>query len=366
MPMTAVLIDDEQPALDELQALLRAHAADLQVVGCYRYPEDLLAQTARLRPDVAFVDVAMPGMDGLTLARQLQQQLPKIAIVFVTAHAGYAVKAFDCAAEDYLLKPLQPRRLATTVERLRARVDQSPRQSHIRITTFGGLQVQTPNGPLTWHSSKTRELFAWLLHHHGTPINREQLLDALHPDAAFSRAESRFYNDSYHIRKSLESADVGECIRLTKLGLELSADVFWDKAHFGHLVSLAARQQDPLPSLEQAIDLYQGDYLADAQWLWADPFRERLRLQYQAALLSAATEHQRRGQSQQAEILLLTAREQDPFNEQAVIHLVELYLQDNRRPHALSLYHGYAQLLADELQAEPGSKLRALITAANR
>jgi two-component system, LytTR family, response regulator len=111
----ALLVDDERLARAGLRRLLKAHD-DITVVGEAANAKDAAAQIERLRPDVVFLDVEMPGRSGLELLEDLED-LP--AVIFTTAHQGYAVRAFEVSAVDYLLKPIVAERLAAALERLR-------------------------------------------------------------------------------------------------------------------------------------------------------------------------------------------------------------------------------------------------------
>jgi len=122
--MIRVLVaDDEEPARSELRFLLSAYD-DLRVVAEAASAADALAYDGPL--DALFVDVEMPGVSGLELARLTVARTPPPAVVFVTAHATYAAEAFAVEAFDYLLKPVDPERLARVVARLRERVSLPP------------------------------------------------------------------------------------------------------------------------------------------------------------------------------------------------------------------------------------------------
>lgn len=113
--LRVMLVDDEPPARRGLWRLLRAHA-DIEVVAEAGSVSEAQAQASALHPDAIFLDVELTDGRGFDLVAQLP---PVPAIVFVTAHDLYAVKAFDVAAVDFLLKPVDPERLALTIERLR-------------------------------------------------------------------------------------------------------------------------------------------------------------------------------------------------------------------------------------------------------
>jgi len=116
--MKALLIDDERLARNELRRLLAAHP-DIEIAGEATDVDDALAQAGRLKPDLLLLDVQMPGADGFSLLERLDGPLP--AVIFTTAYDEFAVKAFEFNALDYLLKPVDPNRLAAALEKLRAR-----------------------------------------------------------------------------------------------------------------------------------------------------------------------------------------------------------------------------------------------------
>jgi two-component system LytT family response regulator len=117
--MRVLIADDESPARDKLQRWL-SEQADIEVVA--RAEDGLQAAQAieQLRPDVAYLDIQMPGLNGLEVAAQLEQDTAPL-IVFVTAFDEHAVKAFDLNAVDYLLKPYDKDRLLRSLVRVRDR-----------------------------------------------------------------------------------------------------------------------------------------------------------------------------------------------------------------------------------------------------
>ena len=127
--MRCLLIDDEAPALLELRQLLSVHP-DVEIVGEATNVTDALALASRHRPDLVFLDIRLRGESGFDFIAALPDDHPH-RIVFVTAYAQHAVRAFECNALDYLLKPVLAGRLAATLRRaepfrpLPARADDS-------------------------------------------------------------------------------------------------------------------------------------------------------------------------------------------------------------------------------------------------
>ena len=118
--LTAVVADDEQLARDELCFLL-GQLEGVEVVGQAANGEEALDEIARRAPDVAFLDVQMPGLTGFEVARRLMETGTGPSVIFVTAYDQRAIEAFEVNAVDYVLKPVDPARLETALARARQR-----------------------------------------------------------------------------------------------------------------------------------------------------------------------------------------------------------------------------------------------------
>jgi len=136
----ALLVDDEAPARSELRYLLGKHA-EVNVVGEAASAAEALALAKAVHYDVVFLDVQMPGLTGLEAAPLVREQPRPPAVVFVTAHPEYAVDAFAVEAFDYLLKPVDPERLARVVERLRDRPAEGEPVHKIPVVAGGRTEL---------------------------------------------------------------------------------------------------------------------------------------------------------------------------------------------------------------------------------
>jgi two-component system LytT family response regulator len=145
--MRAVIADDEARARQFLERLL-AEMEGVEVVGAAKGGSEALAMVARLKPDVVFLDIQMPDLSGLEVARHLRgEDAP--AVVFVTAYDRHAIEAFELAALDYVLKPLKRERLAEAVRRAAHEVSERRRISGRQETALRDLiQRQTADGRL--------------------------------------------------------------------------------------------------------------------------------------------------------------------------------------------------------------------------
>ena len=150
MSIRALIVDDEAPARGELRYLLAAHP-EVEVVGEAATPGEALALAESVRYDVVFLDVELPGMTGIEVARLVLDRRERPAVVFVTAHERYAVDAFAVEAFDYLVKPVEPERLARVVERLaRQRRAGAPPVEKIAVVSAGGAKTLLDYDAVYW------------------------------------------------------------------------------------------------------------------------------------------------------------------------------------------------------------------------
>jgi two-component system response regulator AlgR len=122
-PLRVLIADDEPLATERLQLLL-ARSTGAQLVGTASDGESAINLTQALHPDLLLLDIAMPGLDGIGVARALAAQSPSPAVVFVTAFDQFAVAAFEVEAVDYLMKPVDPSRLQRALDRAKTYLEQ--------------------------------------------------------------------------------------------------------------------------------------------------------------------------------------------------------------------------------------------------
>lgn len=125
--LRTLVVDDEPLAVERLQVICD-RLDDLELVGTASDGRQALEQIDALAPDLVLLDMTMPEVDGLSVARRLAKQDNSPAVVFVTAHDNYAVEAFDLDAVDYVLKPVKPDRLERAIKRALARRNDAGRE----------------------------------------------------------------------------------------------------------------------------------------------------------------------------------------------------------------------------------------------
>ncbi|WP_329408231.1 LytTR family DNA-binding domain-containing protein [Nocardia vinacea] len=139
--LRALAVDDVPPALDDICRLLR-EAPDVGEVAGAGDPLTALKMIHHDRFDVVFLDISMPGMDGLELANLLARLSEPPMIVFVTAHDSYAVTAYGIGAVDYLLKPVRPERLSAALAKVRKMLPAAPEPAPAQVDALAALPVE--------------------------------------------------------------------------------------------------------------------------------------------------------------------------------------------------------------------------------
>lgn len=149
-----VIAEDEALLREALLASLRVAWPDLEIVAECEDGGSALEAIAEHQPEVAFLDIRMPGLTGIEVAMAAIEASPRTQVVFVTAYDQYAIDAFDAGAVDYLLKPIAADRLAQTVQRLRARSDgrelDDGRLAPLLRELTTALPRRTAAEPLVW------------------------------------------------------------------------------------------------------------------------------------------------------------------------------------------------------------------------
>jgi len=120
--LTAIIADDEDNLRDYLRNLLADKWPDLEIIAEASNGDEAISIINKYKPDIAFLDIKMPGVSGLNVAQNIHENYKNIKIVFITAYTDFAIKAFEFEAVDYLLKPIDKNKLQKTVERLQSQI----------------------------------------------------------------------------------------------------------------------------------------------------------------------------------------------------------------------------------------------------
>ncbi|MGO4546763.1 response regulator [Paenibacillus sp. 2TAB23] len=370
--MKVILVDDE-PVMHLIMRKMLAKYAELQLTGTFA---DTHAAAAFLsdNPDteLAFVDISMPGGSGLAFAAKLEETGCKAQIVFVTSHKDYAVEAFDLSVLDYLVKPVTQERLERTVHRaLESRKNTQSQDrsgaanqavSRVSIATLGDFFVRNETGRVKWISSKSAELFAYLLLSRGKWISRSRLIMDIFAGMASANAEKYLNTTVYQLRKSLEPIGLREAIRSENDGyaLELN-DAVIDYVEFERLFEkLGSIRADNVEEALAVERLYTGDLFGSKAYVWAIYETDRLAERYARFVRQLAETLLAVANTTAASKLLLKQYARNPMDEPVVALLMRKHAQIGDKKALTAQYTDYVKLLKRELGIRPSKDLLLL------
>jgi two-component system response regulator LytT len=239
--ISAVLVDDEKLAREELSYLLKDFG-DIEIVGSGENGFDALRLIENLEPDIVFLDVQMPGLDGLGVIRKLRDRdVPQPYFILATAYDQYAVEAFRLEALDYLLKPVEKDRLSGTLERAR-RFLAAPQT--LAAAAAPGGQAATPTQGDEAHEPAVRNKLVLRNNNRNLIIDARDLIYATIDDgiitAVATSAEGLL---NYKTLEELQS--------------NLDAESFW-RAHRSYLVNIH-RIREVVPWFNSSFQLRMDD-----------------------------------------------------------------------------------------------------------
>jgi len=262
-------VDDEMHVLERFERIV-LEVKELELCGLFETGEQLLSYLKDHPLDAVFLDIEMPGVNGLQLSERILDINETIDIVFVTAYNQYAVEAFELQAMDYIMKPLTAERLGKTVQRLLKTKRTVERPGKPIIQCFGDFEVFLNGEVLAWKNSKAKELLAFLIHKKGVPVNWEKIADAVWPDYDSEKAQTNFHANTYLLRKRLAEAGISQILESRRGNYRVVTEqVFCELYQLEELIKgYQSKRTEDLRLLEQ---LKHRGYMEASGYAWAHP-----------------------------------------------------------------------------------------------
>ena len=184
--MKIVAVDDEKIALQGLLSSIQKAAPSANICG-YRYASDAIAHMEKEPFDIAFLDIEMKGIDGITTAKKMKEINPDINIIFSTGFGSYRDAAFDLHASGYLIKPITAEGVKRELDNLRRPIKQ---QKKLQAITFGNFQILYGEKHVKFKYQKTKEMLAYLIDRRGSMCSGSELMSVLFEDDT----HQKYYN----------------------------------------------------------------------------------------------------------------------------------------------------------------------------
>jgi len=248
--MKLIIVDDELHARSRLKRILgELSLGDVEVFDRSIYAIEYAKNN---KVDVALLDIAMPEMNGIELAKELKKINPFVNIIFCTGYSEYMQDAIDLHASGYLLKPAETELVKKALDNLLHPVEQA--KPHFFARTFGTFDFLVDGEPLHFKRSKAKEMLAYLISIRGASANRKDITAALFGDKYDDQTQnylSKIYKD---LMETLESVGGEKIVRKGFNTYSVNVDLFscdlydYDKG-------------DPT-----AINSYHGEFMAQYEW----------------------------------------------------------------------------------------------------
>lgn len=262
--MTIIAVDDEPHALRSMKRVIDKELTDCKA-AYFDTAEDALEYAQNNQIDIAFLDVQIGAMDGLTLAKHLKDIYHKTNIIFVTGYSEYALDAHKLHSAGYLLKPITAQSLQVAMDNLRHPVAQVS-DKRIRVKTFGNFEVFADGKPLSFNRLKSKELFAYLISREGAMCSNNEIIAAIWENKEYSEnTQSQFRHLVADLTHTLESAGAGDLLIKRRGHLAVAPDgIYCD------YFEVIRGNVDVLSS-------YKGEFMAQYSWAeFGNAYLERL------------------------------------------------------------------------------------------
>lgn len=252
--MVIIAVDDEHLALEALEEAIHQAVPDASL-HCFSTAKGAHAFSMENHIDIAFLDIRMPEIDGLSLAMQMKEQHPTINIVFITGYSQYATDAFRMHASGYVPKPVNAEAVRREMDALRYPPKVPAQSQGVYVQCFGSFAVYVQGELLHFSKTKPKELLAYLVHKNGAGITAAEIASILWEDKAYDRST----------RSQVQTVISQLMAILREAGIEDIVTKRWNSIAINK-AGVACDYYAFLDGDPRAINAYMGEYLTNYSW----------------------------------------------------------------------------------------------------
>ena len=245
--MIAIAVDDEPLMLGALTKAIKA-SPDITSVANFTSCEEALDFVKSSHADIAFLDINMRGMGGLSLAEKIIGYCPECKIVFCTGYEEYAIPAFKLHASGYLMKPISAGDVQAEIDNIKG-IRQ--REKPLTVRCFGNFEVYAKGEKLTFKRSKTKELFAFLVDRNGAGVTVAEIGVALWENDDNQKSQNYIHQLFRDLRQSLEAVGVEE---------------IFERNHYFYSINPEKLDCDYYAYLKTGKPEFRGEYMSQYSW----------------------------------------------------------------------------------------------------
>lgn len=350
--MKAIIVDNEKCILDLMKIVIGKNKS-LKIIGEYTDPIKALNGVKKLLPDVVFLDIEMPYMNGIELAKNIEAISHDIQIVFITAHENYALDAFKVHAVNYILKPITEEDLNKTVKRLLKNkpLDKSNEVNKIRCLGCFKVYGKSGNEIIKWSTSKVQEMFAYFIYKNGEWVDKWQLCDILWESSSPKKAEHNLHSAIYRLRTVFKSEGIENIVKYQSGKYKIDFSEFecdlWVFQKF--IDNNLLINSENIDEYKRIIDLYKGALFGNEDYQWSIDLNEKISRYYTFGLKNIAKYYIENEIYNKSHEYLLRAIDTNPFDEEAHDLIMNVYFYQGDRISLISHYKKLVKLFEEEL-----------------
>lgn len=256
--MKTILVDDEINAM-EFFRLECAGIQDIEIVACFDQPLAALDYARENPVDLAVLDIAMPGMDGITLGKELKALWPNVVLIYISAYDEYAIEAYRLRAPVYLEKPYNQEDVAYALETAKQIAKDAGGKTgsgkNVFIRTFGYFDVFANDALLHFHNKKSKELLAYLVDRNGAAVTNDQAIAILWEDAPNDlKHQSKLRRVMKDLRDTLSAAGIEEIL------------LSWPNSRAVDTKAFKCDYYWLLKGNQEALRMFGGAYMSEYSW----------------------------------------------------------------------------------------------------
>jgi len=356
--LRVIIVDDEKHSIDLLCYFLKKH--EVEIAAAYTNPLLALNNIEIDKPDILFVDIEMPELNGLKLAQSIKSRLPDVIIVFITAFSEYAIESFQVHPMDYLLKPVTDRQITKMMDSIKRQYmlltlerEKCSSNQIFQMKCFGKFEV-TCSGKeaMKFPTAKTKELLTYLICKANKAIYRDELMSLL-----FTGKEGLDRNNFYVTVSRLKAALCSYGIDETYFKFNKDFEVFikrgiCDLYDLNVFVRSNSRiTEENLQEAERLTGMYHGEVFTNMDTDWTNEISEWVEIQMEEIMLSMA-EYYKNVSADKYESILKKLISINSLSSRGYEELLGFYIELEKKEKYKSLFHKYAKIMKNDLNLD--------------
>lgn len=365
--MRTIIVDDN-PLILEIEKNIISKNEYLNIVGEFYNGNKFLKSLSKLKPDVVFLDIEMPEINGIEIAEKVEEFNENIQIVFLTSYEKYAMEAFKVNTINYILKPLTKEMLDVTVKRLlkyrKKSIYFTENSYKNQIITLGNFEVYGNGGKevVKWPTIKEEELFAYFIYLRGEKVDKWKLCEMLWSNLTSEKALHNLHNTIYRLKKTLKFYGIENQIMHQQGSYSgIFGNIHCDLWELEDLMNKKFILNEPkIKNIEVILSMYKGDLYGSKDYVWAIDLKENIEKYYLNTIKALSKYYYDKNLYYKTEEYTKKFLKLNPIDEDSIELLMKTFYKFNDKLNIITIYKNLEIILKKELDIEPRKSTKLL------